>query len=76
MTTLIVTNQTVWVAVSRYGPEDDVEPIVALGETKEAAEAALDKIIRDMAKDTDTTEDELRELWVDEHTVELPIHIC
>jgi hypothetical protein len=34
--------RTVWVAVAVYGPEDDIEPIVATGHSKEAAENALE----------------------------------
>ncbi len=33
--------RTVWAAVAVYGPEDDVDPIVAVGHSKEAAENAL-----------------------------------
>jgi hypothetical protein len=65
------TGRTVWVAVSRYSLEDDVEPIVVVGTSKEAAEAALDIAVRSHNEDMDGQE--LRELWIDEAAIELPV---
>ena len=69
MTKIRLTGRTVWVAVSRYADDDGLQPLLAVGDTKEAAEEALEVAIQ--SHNEDATFD--RDMWIDEAAVELPI---
>lgn len=60
--------QQIFVAIATYGPESDVDPLVALGTTEELANAALQRLI----DDSDTPDEWIQTDRTVEHGVAAP----
>lgn len=81
-----MTQRIIWIAMATYGPEDDVEPLVAAGTTKEKAEFGLYEAIKEACSDTNALELELAEAteqepyvdsaenWIEQEAFQIPLY--
>lgn len=64
-----MTQETVWVAIATYAPDDDVPPLCAVAITFQEAAEQIDNVIHEHCKGTGVDEEQ----WIAHDPVERPV---